>query len=225
MERNGGTVNFQHETKWFSSKSKTLSSANMHLRASIHIASWKWLMVCGTSSLLHLCPHATLPLEEKSSQEDSKSSVSVSYKPSTSIFFYQKFENNATNQLPAPSNGWCLNPKGLLNGTPTPIHLAPLGGSRFTVVFHRGFLLWKLPIGFRKPWSSQMGPSLIQRCAWTGESYGWEKYETKTICREKDLTNWKIHQFTIQLRFLFSIWVFPKIGVPLLWMVYNGQPY
>ena len=117
-------------------------------------------------------------------------------------------------QSTTSSNGWCLNPKGLLNGTPTPIHLAPLGGSRFTVVFHRGFLLWKLPIGFRKPWSSQMGPSLIQRCAWTGESYGWEKYETKTICREKDLTNWKIHQFTIQLRFLFSIWVFPKIGVP-----------
>ena len=27
--------------------------------------------------------------------------------------------------LPAPSKGWCLNPKGLLSGTPTPIHLAP----------------------------------------------------------------------------------------------------
>ena len=32
--------------------------------------------------------------------------------------------------IPAPSTGWCLNPKGLLNGTPTHIHLAPLGGSR-----------------------------------------------------------------------------------------------
>ena len=27
--------------------------------------------------------------------------------------------------MPAPSKGWCLNPKGLLSGTPTPIHLAP----------------------------------------------------------------------------------------------------
>ena len=32
--------------------------------------------------------------------------------------------------LPAPSKGWCLNPKGSLSGTLT-IHLAPLGGCWF----------------------------------------------------------------------------------------------
>ena len=39
--------------------------------------------------------------------------------------------NSCMIYLPGPSNGWCLIPKGLLNGTPTPIHLAPLGGFRY----------------------------------------------------------------------------------------------
>ena len=38
--------------------------------------------------------------------------------------------------IPAPSKGWCLNPKGLLSGTPyRTIHLAPLGGSRYTILY------------------------------------------------------------------------------------------
>ena len=138
-------------------------------------------------------------------------------------FFYQKFENNATNQLPAPSNGWCLNPKGLLNGTPTPIHLAPLGGSRFTVVFHRGFLLWKLPIGFRKPWSSQMGPSLIQRCAWT--ELQMRKIRNQNNVQGKrphKLENSSIH-YSTQI-FVFYMGVSKNRGTPK-WMVYNGKPY
>ena len=34
--------------------------------------------------------------------------------------------HNKTIKKIAPSNGWCLKPKGLLNGTPTPIHVALL---------------------------------------------------------------------------------------------------
>ncbi len=47
--------------------------------------------------------------------------------------FWQKLKKSFF--LSAPSNGWCLNHKGLLNGTPTPIYLVPLfGGSRYVSI-------------------------------------------------------------------------------------------
>ena len=37
--------------------------------------------------------------------------------------------------VPTPSNGWCLNPRGLLIMVPFPIHLAPLGGYASCIMF------------------------------------------------------------------------------------------
>ena len=41
--------------------------------------------------------------------------------------------------IPAPSNGWCLNPKGVLNGTLSHPFGTPwsLGGSRYVILFFR----------------------------------------------------------------------------------------
>ena len=53
-------------------------------------------------------------------QEDLRVHVHVA--PSTATL---KLRWRSTPRWFLPSKGWCLNPKGLLSGTPTPIHLAP----------------------------------------------------------------------------------------------------